>query len=393
MYDMLIVFFVLISLLCLYDFARGKGFILLLPIGISLGLGILSKGPVILLSFISAAVFAPWWEESHLSGRRIKFYGGVVFSLFLAAAVSLSWALSAAQSGGPEYAKAILWSQTASRVVQSFAHQQPWWWYFIVLPSLLFPWTANPAFWRNILKFDLRDSGIRFCISWLVPTLIAFSLISGKQVYYLLPLFPAFALLSARILTADQCPRRFDLLPLAFFIMILGILMIVIPTIQLGIAFPSWVHRISPVFGIITVVASIATSLLTVRKIKNIVWFNTLSIVFLIVIIHIGVFSQARPYYDLRPIALFLKSIENKGFPVAHVDTYYDQFHFLGRLDRPFEVIDDLGRASAWLKDHPQGRIVVYMRKWPKPISPEFKVEYSRPYMGKHLVVLRSSLI
>jgi 4-amino-4-deoxy-L-arabinose transferase-like glycosyltransferase len=394
MYDMLSVFFILVCLLCLYAVVQGnqgRSFLSLLPIGIALGLGILSKGPVILLSFISAAVFAPWWGRNNLSGGRIKFYGGVIFSLILAAGVSLSWALPAAQSGGPEYAEAILWGQTKSRMVKSFAHQQPWWWYFTVLPALLFPWTANPSFWCNIRKLDFRDPGIRFCLCWLVPTLFAFSIISGKQVYYLLPLFPAFALLSTRIMTAGQCPRRFDLLPMAFFTMALGILMIVIPSFRIGIAFPSWVYRISPIFGILAVIASMAAGLLPVRKIKTVIRSSTLLIVFLIVIIHIGVFSQARPYYDLRPIALFLKSIENKGFPVAHVNTYYGQFHFLGRLDKPFEVIDDLDQASDWFKGHPQGRIVVYFRKWPKPVSPELKVEYSRPYMGKYLVILKPS--
>jgi 4-amino-4-deoxy-L-arabinose transferase-like glycosyltransferase len=54
------------------------------------------------------------------------------------------------------------------------------------------------------------DRGTRFCLAWMLPVFIAFSFISGKQPHYLVPLFPAFALLAARAL-ADRPGSRVGL--------------------------------------------------------------------------------------------------------------------------------------------------------------------------------------
>jgi 4-amino-4-deoxy-L-arabinose transferase-like glycosyltransferase len=385
MYDMLIVFFVLLSLLCLHSLASGKN-VFWLPAGLSLGLGILSKGPVILLPFILVAPLAPWWRQKEINGGWLKYSAGIFLAVTLAAVISLSWALPAAQSGGPEYAGAILWGQTTKRMIGDFAHQHPLWWYFPWIPAILFPWTVNPLFWRNIRKLDLSDSGIRFCLSWLLPPLIAYSMISGKQVYYLLPLFPAFALLSARALTNSSI-RPSDLWPGVLSLFFVGLLMAIAPFLNLKTSFPAWVRQVSPIFGILSIFAGLFPLFLSVRKTKTFIWSITLSIVLIIGIIHIGIFSQARPYYDLHDIASILKKMENKGYSIAHEDTYYGQFHFPGRLEKPFEVIKR-GDALKWLETHPQGRVVVYFKKWPSPVAAELAVEYVRPYMGKYFVML-----
>ena len=52
------------------------------------------------------------------------------------AAIGLGWALPAAAAGGEDYANHILWGQTAGRVVESFAHRRPFWWYLPLLPLL-----------------------------------------------------------------------------------------------------------------------------------------------------------------------------------------------------------------------------------------------------------------
>jgi 4-amino-4-deoxy-L-arabinose transferase-like glycosyltransferase len=78
MYDMLVVFFVLLGLLCLHRLGSGKGsFLLWIVLGLSLGMGILSKGPVVLLPVAMVAVSAPWWGKNSSIKDHIKFYAGV----------------------------------------------------------------------------------------------------------------------------------------------------------------------------------------------------------------------------------------------------------------------------------------------------------------------------
>jgi len=390
MYDMLVVFFVLISLLCLYNAAgRRSRYWLWLAAGASLGLGILSKGPVTLIPYVMAAVSVPWWRKNASGKDHVQFVGGVILSLILAAAISLAWALPAAQSGGPEYAKSILWGQTAGRFAESFAHGRPWWWYVPMIPVILFPWTVSPLFWRNIRKLDLSDSGIRFCLSWLIPSLIVFSIISGKQVYYLLFLFPAFALLAARFTTGSSA-GRFDLMPLAVFLVTVGVLLMVIPAVHCGISLPPWVAKVSPIYGLILILAGLFAGWLPVRTAGTVVWGSTLCMIFTVCMIHAAVFSQARPYYDIHPIALLLKDMEKKGHPLVHVNTYYGQYHFMGRLEKPLDETDYIHEAPTWLKKHPEGRVLAYFRKWPASVPSGLTPEYVRPYMGKYAVILRS---
>jgi len=390
MYDMLVVFFVLISLLCLYNAAGRSGrYWLWVAAGVSLGMGVLSKGPVTLIPYVVVAVSVPWWSKNASGKDHVQFIGGVILSLILAAAISLAWALPAAQSGGSEYAKAILWGQTAGRFTGSFAHGRPWWWYVPMIPAILFPWTVSPLFWRNIRKLDLSDSGIRFCLSWLIPSLIIFSIISGKQVYYLLPLLPAFALLAARFTTGSSA-GRFDLMPLAVFLMTVGLLLMIIPAVHCGISLPPWVAKVSPIYGLVLIVAGLFTGWLPVITAGTVVWSSALCIVFAVGMVHAAVFSQARPYYDVRPIASVLKQMENKKYSLAYVGVYYDQFHFLGRLDQPLETIRTFDQVPLWLKDHPQGYILAYFREWPTPVAPGLTPKYVWPYMGKYAVIFRS---
>lgn len=386
MYDMLIVFFFLLSLLFLHCLADGKIFAWI-PAGLSLGLGLLSKGPVVLLPFVLVALSAPWWRRKEISGGWFGYSVGIILTLVVAAALALSWALPAAQIGGADYGEAILWGQTTKRMIESFAHQEPWWWYLPLIPALLFPWTVSPLFWRSLRGMDWRDSGIRFCLSWLVPSLIAYSIISGKQVYYLLPLFPAFALLLART-AANGALRSTDAWPGAVGLVLVGLLMTIIPLLDLVRSFPPWVQQISPIYGILSLFAGLLPLFPPKNTIAAFIRSSALSVVLIVGILHFGVFSQAKVFYDLRPFASVLKNMETSGHRIAHEGTYYGQFHFPGRLEKPLEVIDKR-HAADWLKDHPEGRVVVYFQTWPRPVTPELAVECVRPYMGKYAAIVK----
>lgn len=63
-------------------------------------------------------------------------------------AVVLSWALSSARIGGEAYAGNLLWHQSVDRLVQVADHAHPLWWYLLMLPVLLLPWSLwLPALW------------------------------------------------------------------------------------------------------------------------------------------------------------------------------------------------------------------------------------------------------
>ncbi|MCA9058038.1 MAG: glycosyltransferase family 39 protein, partial [Planctomycetaceae bacterium] len=195
MFDMLLTLFTLLTLSAVLDAAAGRGWRAWLWAGVVIGLGILAKGPVILVHTLPVTLAAPWWHPD-IRLRLIRWYGGVLAALGIAASIGLSWALPSAHSGGEEYAQDLLWGQTAGRVHDSFAHQEPWWFYLPVLPLVLLPWVSVRKLWSSPVAV-LSDPGNRFVIGWLGGTLLILSLVSGKQAYYLLPALPAFALLAA----------------------------------------------------------------------------------------------------------------------------------------------------------------------------------------------------
>ena len=250
MFDMLVTFCVLVALLGLEAVWREGGVRGWLQVGAALGLGILAKGPVVFLVPLLVAVLAPWWGREVPRLRTGLWWLRLLSAVGLAAAIALAWALPAAAAGGPAYADAILIRQTEQRLVYSFAHDHAWWWYLSLLPLLLYPYSFWPPLWRAACRRRHLDSGLRFCLSWLIPGLVAFSLISGKQPHYLLPLMPAFALLAARFMTEPGVTvRRWHLIPALSLLVLFGAALAAAPFLAGRRGLPSWVGQISPGAG------------------------------------------------------------------------------------------------------------------------------------------------
>jgi 4-amino-4-deoxy-L-arabinose transferase-like glycosyltransferase len=108
----------------------------------------------------------------------------------------------AALAGGSEYLLDIVVRQTADRVVANpYAHPQPFYFHLLTYPFTGLPWSpviivAAVHAWRQ-----RRRDAATFLASAFVTLVLLFSAISGKLVLYLLPMFPAAALLAAGAMT------------------------------------------------------------------------------------------------------------------------------------------------------------------------------------------------
>jgi 4-amino-4-deoxy-L-arabinose transferase-like glycosyltransferase len=381
MFDMLVATCVLLALLGLLDAWRRGGFLGWLQMGVALGLGILAKGPVVLLAPLFVALLAPWW-----GGRRPgwRWWAGIGTAVALAAAVALAWALPAARAGGPAYADAILFSQTEGRVVNSFAHRRPWWWYLALLPVLLYPYALWPPLWRAAarIRASLADSGLRFCLAWTLPALVAFSAISGKQPHYLLPLLPGFALLAARLLDEAPAPRRRSLAPPLAILLLIAAALTAAPLLAARFAWPLWVQEVMIVAGVLPAAAAILSVVLFRRIFPGRPAALSLLSVVAVVALYAGCSRALHHAYDLAPAARYLAAAERKGETVAWAGEYHGQVHFLGRLRRPFEVIPS-GSEQLWLRRHPDGKVVEDLHRLPlKGRQPEFWQPYRTGFLA-----------
>jgi 4-amino-4-deoxy-L-arabinose transferase-like glycosyltransferase len=382
MFDAPLTLCVLAALIGLVQARRGmpvRGFLIA---GLAMGVGVLTKGPVVFLHVLPVALLAPWWAvpwggRPHLvpGTRGLAWYLGVFGATVLAVGVALAWALPAAKAGGEKFANEILWGQSAGRMVQSFRHARPWWFFIPIVPALLFPWSAWPPVWRAVARIGplWHDAGVRFLLSWLVPGFVAFSLVSGKQAHYLLPMLAGVALLLSRLLPVENADReeRGDQRPIAVVLMIAGLALMAFP-IALA-AFPAlaekieaqpWAFEHHPVGVGVLIGLGMLLLLWDARGLARRVP--------LVACVTAGVFAVAqwdamrvaRPSLDLAPMGEVLRAMEQDGRPIAHLGEYHGQYHFVGRIEKPFALIWDTG-AAAWARKNPSGVVVGAYDRWP----------------------------
>jgi 4-amino-4-deoxy-L-arabinose transferase-like glycosyltransferase len=391
MFDMWNALFATTGLVGIVRAATGRmasGFIIL---GVSIGLGVLAKGPVILLYTLPPALLVPWWLNTQSPVRLATWYAGLVGSIGLGAAIALCWALPAAASGGDAYTQAIFWGQTAGRVEKSFAHGRPFWWYVPLLPLLLFPWVFWPRLWRGGFQIPSRqDWQVRVAIAWLLPAFVAFSFISGKQPHYLLPLFPALALMAAVRLSRRSTPGPWDQRFPAGITFVAGIILavlpmtvVIFPDLWSGVRLPYWLFEVSPFGGVGLMVLS--GLMLRWRRDENdqIAWKMALIAPVTVGLVHLFVFSAAIPAYDLKAVSTLIKGLQSEGRAVAWRQKYHSQFHFLGRLRQPVLVVKNQPLPD-WFSEHPNG-VMIMTHKMRPPAN--LKPVFWQPYRGGYLAV------
>ena len=388
MFDVMLMFFTLVALIGIVVAARAAGgldggrrsigwfLVGWLLFGAGAGLGALSKGPVIILFIVPAALLAPLWLPSARGGGGIGrpiWYAGALGGLLLGAAIGFGWAFAAAAQGGEEYGQAILWGQTSGRVVNSFAHGRPIWWYLPMLFVLLFPWMIWPALWGALRRMPWRrDSGLTFALVWFLGALIGLSLVSGKQPHYLLPAVPAFALIVARAVSVAgesraSWPRALPGLVVAVTgLIVIGFgISLTREGAMIGrAAVPDGGGWAMFWFGVLMAGIGLTTAIWRGGSLNRQLPVLALQSAAVIVAAHLLVATRVASIYDLRPAAGQIASLKQEGRPVANVGKYHGQYQFLGRLEDPLDVIQG-DEIVEWFSRNPDGVVVAYHRSLP----------------------------
>lgn len=391
MFDMLIAFFTLLGVLGLLIVLQTRQSSGWLIFTLSISGGLLAKGPTILLQLLPLALSAKFWHKDQVLNLK-NWYLPLFYCILGGVAIALLWAIPAGIRGGAVYQHAIFWGQTADRMVDSFAHNRPFWWYLPILPLLLFPWLLWGEFWRGLWiglfkeKNLLNDSSVRFCVAWLIPVFIAFSFISGKQVHYLLPLFPAFALLIARLSSNQYSTSRKLVLPVAIATLILGFVFLGLPSyIQTQSNVAIWIAKIPLGLGVFILMHAILIVTLPKKSHSSVVIQLTLMSISLATTVMFVLMHTAGNAYDVRPISKELKKLEIAHIPTAFIGKYPGIFNFLGRLEKSPDLLK-LETIDAWFNAHPNGRVVNYFHDI-NTINPK-QVEFLQPYKGSTAVIM-----
>ncbi len=369
MFDTMLAFFVLLGLRAVVWAAAGGGWRAWCLAGLALGLGTLTKGPVALLHVLPAALLAPAWRDrlpGSPRGGHAAWYGGLAVAVVLGAAIALAWAVPSALAGGAAFGREIFVSQSIDRIATTTHHLRPFWWYLPMLPLLMLPWLFFPAVWRGLaaLALGAPAPGVRFVLAWSLPVLIAFSAFRGKQVQYLLPEILAFAFLAASALASLRGGvRRWEAWTVALLLAAMATLLMALTR------HPRVMHLVEA--GERATVgwsagALVLGALLVAVASRREAWHAAAAIAAAAVLAVLGIYAgfgrAAFDNFDLHPTAQRLALAQQAGQPVAHSGKYHGQFQFLGRLERPLEVVNGREPLLEWAAAHPDGWVVLTSR-------------------------------
>jgi len=394
MFDMMLAFFALLgiySLLKLVDSGLSLKYWALL--GIAIGGGVLSKGPVILLHILPAALLTPWWSKAACF-RWKHWYFGLIASLLAGAIIALCWAIPAGIAGGEAYRSAIFLGQTSGRLVESFAHKLPWWWYLEILPLLLLPWLIWKPLWVGLPKLTLQDPGIRFCLAWAVPVFIAFSLISGKRIHYLLPLAPAAALILARAvdeITEPESWERAHSVVMAIF-GLLGAILILVLLLNDTYHWRTELSLISAAWGIMLVISALILGLAKARGAQDSVLYICIASVIAVITVCGGFFEVRYERYDTQPAAQAIAALMAENRDIAYFGgKYHGQYQFAGRLKKAITVVPNIDTLFDWAAHHQTGYIIVTYKD--EEALPSPLMDYHYPFRGQNIGLLSCQVL
>lgn len=184
----------------------------LLAVHAALGAALLTKGPVGLLPLAVWAVFLAW-EGRLAEWRRVV----PAWALAVSLGPVLLWIAAATALAPPGFFDEAVIHNVWARFFEGTAHVRPWHYYAIQLPLEALPWTLV---WPWAIAWALRRARSaggapaapqRLLLAWVATFVVFFSLSSGKRGLYLLPAFPALALLvgawlEARLRTGGPLP-------------------------------------------------------------------------------------------------------------------------------------------------------------------------------------------
>jgi 4-amino-4-deoxy-L-arabinose transferase-like glycosyltransferase len=261
-----------------------------------LAAGILIKGPLILM-FVGLPAAFLWWREG--TGRwllTLRPLAGALFTLL----VVLPWFVAiSVKSGGAFYSASVGQDMLGKVGTAQTYHWAPPGYYLLAFFATFWPGAILAAIAAPFAWFHRRDEPVTFALAWIVPAWVIFELVPTKLPHYVMPLYPAVA-----ILTVIAISRHF-VGPQRPFAKLATALIPLIPiALTAGIAASTWTldntlpYRALPALLLSSLAALYGWRLFVQAQVLKAVWASFLSAILL----SIGVFGFGQ--LDLRSLKL-----------------------------------------------------------------------------------------
>jgi 4-amino-4-deoxy-L-arabinose transferase-like glycosyltransferase len=218
----------------------------------ALAAGILIKGPLILMFVGLAMVVLAVLDRSAAWFLRMRPVWGLMWMLVLV----LPWFVLIFLRAGDTFFADSVGGDMLSKLAAQESHGAPPGLYLLLFwvtfwPAAPLAGMAAPAVWRA-----RREPGAQFLLAWLIPSWIVFEAVLTKLPHYVLPLYPAIAILTAGALERRVLSRSWLVRGAAWWFAIpaLGAVLVIVGAIKLihQLVFPAWpLFAVAMVFGLV----------------------------------------------------------------------------------------------------------------------------------------------
>ncbi len=199
-FDMSLTFFLALALFSFYSAAaasdpRSRLMHSAIMYG-AMGVGTLLKGPIaVVIPGMVVFVFLLFTRQWGLLARLSVLRGALLY--FVIVAPWYIWT----EAENPGYLRYFLLEEHFLRyVTPQFNRREGWYYFFLVLAAGFLPWSLLlPQMVKNFYRGSFDRANL-FLALWTLLPFIFFSLSSSKLPHYILPIFPALALLTGRFI-------------------------------------------------------------------------------------------------------------------------------------------------------------------------------------------------
>jgi len=177
-----------------------------------MGLAVLAKGPVGFIIPLGTVLLYRYFKGE--SVKEVLNFKGILIMLLVVGVWLTLLIIQSVTNGEIEYLKNILFKQTVVRYAKSWHHKQPFYYFFKVVLYDFFPWSPFliAYFVKQIKEKEYFKKDL-FVFVWFLFTILFFSIPSGKRGLYILPMYPAMAVMVGILIYKEKLKSLYLVIP------------------------------------------------------------------------------------------------------------------------------------------------------------------------------------
>jgi 4-amino-4-deoxy-L-arabinose transferase-like glycosyltransferase len=314
-FDSALTFFMVVAIIAFYFAVESDDRKWSAVAWLSMGIGVLTKGPVALAVPLLVAIPHAVWRK-----RLAKIWS--IAGLILFVVVIAPW-VAAVQRVVSDFLRYVLVTETAQRLTTGTLKRTGPPWYF--LPYLI----GGALPWSIVALRKPRDRDDVFLLLWITIPFLFFSLSQSKRPQYILPLMPAIALFAARSVRMRAA---------AIVIAALGVIAFAAPRVRMDPAIAAAAKTPAYVLGALLLVAGVVAAIVRRRDVAIIALSLPMIAVPIVTTPLMDAIAQRR---STKSFAVQLEPYLSPHIHVVGVEAFTGSLAFY--LERPIVVASDDG--------------------------------------------------